>query len=660
MFSRLARRRLAALDWLGAAWERLGRGAAEPAATGTAVGERRGGHRPGRNGGWIPSPHYRPVGDRPLPQMRAARVDEPRIIELLEELRCAMGCRQPVSLREVVDLTTPATAGRRRPVLLLPDDWRTWSAAELRAVLAHELAHIVRGDYTTGLLARLAVVLNCYHPLVRYMADRLQLQQEQAADAMGALFAGGRDRYLVALSSLALRQDGRSPRWPARAFLPPRRTLIRRIAMLRDESASMSFSRPLSRALRLLIVFGMVGLTIGVAALRGPALGADDGPSRVSKTEVTQPQPRDPSNSFVAPYVPDANDGVLAVRPAAAFRHKGMDRLLPLLQPKLLGELLGVDLDFSVIAKELKVDTARPGFLTFRCQDIEWFTVGIRFDQSPPKGQTGTQGSPSSARDAPMHRIIFGTPAVRMVAPFDWLAFLRQWRCGCEEVRASGHAYYRITGKPRELLGGNMCVFVPDDRTIVLGEEELIRRIAAGDDGAPPAYVRNKEWERASRGLVAIAISNRNDKFTKHYDLGRPDDALMLPLFKGLDTWIFGVEDADPIVLQADAACRNREASEAIGRSLDSLIKLGRQSIEQNAPKSPDAGAQNQIARILKALAANVRVEHTDTGISARAQDFGTLADFAMIVGGEAQEASARVATGNDAKELGEAVVMNR
>ena len=144
------------------------------------------------------------------------------MIGLLDELRCAMGCRRPVALREVPDLTTrPRRAGAGR-CCLLPDDWRSWSDAERRAVLAHELAHIVRGDYAAGLLARLAVVLNFYHPLVRWMAGRLQLQQEQAADAMGAQFAGGRARYLVALSSLALRQDGRSPCWPARAFLPAR------------------------------------------------------------------------------------------------------------------------------------------------------------------------------------------------------------------------------------------------------------------------------------------------------------------------------------------------------------------------------------------------------------------------------------------------------
>src|SRR2546421_256342 len=86
----------------------------------------------------------------------------------------------------------PGSNGWRRPVLLLPVDWRSWDAPERRAVFAHELAHIVRGDYAAGLLARLAVVLNSYHPLVLWMAGRLQLQQELAADALGARFAGGR------------------------------------------------------------------------------------------------------------------------------------------------------------------------------------------------------------------------------------------------------------------------------------------------------------------------------------------------------------------------------------------------------------------------------------------------------------------------------------
>ena len=62
-----------------------------------------------------------------------------------------MGCRQAVEIREVPELTAPATAGWWHPVIMLPDDWRSWNDADRRAVLAHELAHIHRWDYAAGL-----------------------------------------------------------------------------------------------------------------------------------------------------------------------------------------------------------------------------------------------------------------------------------------------------------------------------------------------------------------------------------------------------------------------------------------------------------------------------------------------------------------------------
>ena len=194
------------------------------------------------------------------------------MVGLVGELRRAMGCGRAVEMREVPDLTSPATAGWFRPILLLPGDWRAWGEAERRAVVAHELAHVVRGDYAAGLLARVAVVLQAYHPLVRWMAGRLHLGQELATDALGAEFAGGRRAYLMALSRPALEQDGRPPSWPARAFLPARGTLIRRIAMLKDESRS---DLPWSGTRRLVAALGLLTLTIGVASWKAPAQGED-------------------------------------------------------------------------------------------------------------------------------------------------------------------------------------------------------------------------------------------------------------------------------------------------------------------------------------------------------------------------------------------------
>ena len=184
-----------------------------------------------------------------------------------------MVCRRRVEVRESPDLTAPATAGWRSHVILLPEDWRSWDDDERRAVLAHELAHICRDDYLTGIVARAAMALYFYHPLVHWLAARLRLEQELAADALGARFAGGKARYLRSLSRLALRQEGRLPCWPARAFLPAKGTLIRRIAMLREETKSLD--RPWSRLCRALAASLLVAVGAGASLLHGPAL-ADD------------------------------------------------------------------------------------------------------------------------------------------------------------------------------------------------------------------------------------------------------------------------------------------------------------------------------------------------------------------------------------------------
>ena len=94
-------------------------------------------------------------------------------------------------------------------------------------------------------------------------------------------------------------------------------------------------------------------------------------------------------------------------------------------------------------------------------------------------------------------------------------------------------------------------MYLPDDRTIVFDEEKVIRKLAGRRAPPLPAFLRGPDWERACRGLLAVAINNQDGAFAKSYDLGRPDDAVVLSLFKGVDHWTFSVDDADAIVLRA-------------------------------------------------------------------------------------------------------------
>src|SRR5690606_20270540 len=160
---------------------------------------------------------------------RSTHLDPDALTQTLQILCAELGERRTVALRESNEITSAATIGWRRPVILLPTGWRDWSHNQQRIVLAHELAHVHASDAATWLAAQVGLLLHFYHPLVHWLAHRLRLEQELAADAVAARLTGSPQSYLASLAELAVRQPDRPLAWPARAFLPTRGTLLRRI-----------------------------------------------------------------------------------------------------------------------------------------------------------------------------------------------------------------------------------------------------------------------------------------------------------------------------------------------------------------------------------------------------------------------------------------------
>ena len=74
------------------------------------------------------------------------------------------------------------TWGWLRPVVLLPEGARRWSAPRRQVVLLHELVHVRRADWLVRLMARLACSVYWFNPLVWWAVRRLDLEQELACD----------------------------------------------------------------------------------------------------------------------------------------------------------------------------------------------------------------------------------------------------------------------------------------------------------------------------------------------------------------------------------------------------------------------------------------------------------------------------------------------
>ncbi len=102
------------------------------------------------------------------------------------------------------------------------------------------------------------------------------------------------------------------------------------------------------------------------------------------------------------------------------------------------------------------------------------------------------------------------------------------------------------------------------------------------------------------------------------------------------------MEDADAIVLRAAAACRGSDVSEVIARSIDSLVKLGRDAINHADPKAKEFADHERMFRMITSLMANMRVERTDRSVGIHTDGFGTLADVASMIEAETKEPKAQ------------------
>ena len=126
------------------------------------------------------------VAYRHLARLRCASrlVDDAAVAATVEKFLNCCGCRRPIEIRATDEVASAATFGWLRPVILLPSDWSDWSADELAAVLAHEVAHVRRADFVQRIVALAGLAVYFYHPLVRCAARRLAVDQEIAADRL--------------------------------------------------------------------------------------------------------------------------------------------------------------------------------------------------------------------------------------------------------------------------------------------------------------------------------------------------------------------------------------------------------------------------------------------------------------------------------------------
>jgi TonB family protein len=143
---------------------------------------------------------------------RATPIVAGRVTVALPALAGRLGITREVRLVESALVRVPSVIGWLRPVVVFPvSALAGLPPSHLEAILAHELAHIRRGDFVVNLVQCVVETLLFYHPAVWWVSRRIRVEREQCCDDLAAALSPTRVAYARALTSLEELQDRGRP-----------------------------------------------------------------------------------------------------------------------------------------------------------------------------------------------------------------------------------------------------------------------------------------------------------------------------------------------------------------------------------------------------------------------------------------------------------------
>lgn len=210
------------------------------------------------------------------------------------------------------DVATPVAAGVFAPVVIVP---RTLldrlPQADLERIIAHERAHIARGDIGANYLQRLIEAVLFFNPFVHVIGHRLVNEREVACDDLAVVRTGETHDYAACLAALAQTIAHRSTPVVSPSVFGSRRTLVHRIERLLADDAFRSTKPNYYTVALTLVAFAIAAFAVKpyASALAAPA--ATNG-SVVASASCARP------NTDVAitnPAPPDLPKGAHPKRP---------------------------------------------------------------------------------------------------------------------------------------------------------------------------------------------------------------------------------------------------------------------------------------------------------------------------------------------------------
>ena len=197
----------------------------------------------------------------------------------------------PVRLLVSSIVEVPTVIGWLKPAILMPLGALTGLPPEhVRALLAHEMAHIRRHDYLASILQSVAESVLFYHPAVWWVSEQIRVEREACCDDVAVAACGDVVTYVRALAGLESLQTPRLRLAPAANG----GSLVNRIRRLAEPEQPRAENLPAPAAAWAMTLLWLVG--IGVASVHAaPTIVTAPRVSTVTVAEEGKPSPITPA-----------------------------------------------------------------------------------------------------------------------------------------------------------------------------------------------------------------------------------------------------------------------------------------------------------------------------------------------------------------------------
>lgn len=199
-------------------------------------------------------------------RLQAMAIEVPGVLKTFNQLLTRSGLSKKIALVSTPKVDIPLTIGHLKPMILLPIGLiNRLSPEETQAILAHEIAHILRKDYLQNLLISTLEILFFYHPSVWWFSATIKTIREQCCDDIALELGAER----IALSKALIQLEENTP-GPAFALaFAHKHQLLHRIQRLFHRPGAMRNEYSLSRTQAPLLICGIALIWLMANPLAG-------------------------------------------------------------------------------------------------------------------------------------------------------------------------------------------------------------------------------------------------------------------------------------------------------------------------------------------------------------------------------------------------------